>query len=173
MNIFVTSSYPDLSAQVLPDRHIVKMPIESAQMLAIAFHEYGYGTLPKKDGTPYDVSSKSRRNHPCTKWVIDHPAHMLWLIRHAQSLCTEYTLRYNKVHSTITAIQRAAIVMENKGHLPFHYSTDLKFVRSMPDDLKYDNSIDTPTAYKKFLNTKPWVTHNYLKLPERKPDWIA
>jgi hypothetical protein len=172
MNIFVTSSCPDLSARVLPDKHIVKMPIESAQMLAIAFHEYGYGTLPKKDGTPYDVSSKSRRNHPCTKWVIAHPAHILWLIRHADSLCAEYTLRYNKFHSTTTAIQKAAIVMENKGYYASLYYPNLKFVRSMPDDLKYDESIDTPTAYKKFLNTKTWVTHNYLRLPERKPEWI-
>ena len=35
MNIFVTDPDPVKSAQSLPDKHIVKMPLESCQMLAI------------------------------------------------------------------------------------------------------------------------------------------
>ena len=35
MNIFVTDPDPAKSAQSLPDKHIVKMPLESCQMLAI------------------------------------------------------------------------------------------------------------------------------------------
>ena len=35
MNIFVTDPDPAKSAQCLPDKHIVKMPLESCQMLAI------------------------------------------------------------------------------------------------------------------------------------------
>ena len=56
MNIFVTSEFPAESAICLPDKHIVKMPLECCQMLSIvASKKWGhdYGTLPKKDGTPY------------------------------------------------------------------------------------------------------------------------
>ena len=35
MNIFVTSPDPVESAQVLSDKHIVKMPLETCQMLAV------------------------------------------------------------------------------------------------------------------------------------------
>ena len=35
MNIFVTSPDPVQCAQVLPDKHIVKMPLETSQMLSI------------------------------------------------------------------------------------------------------------------------------------------
>ena len=43
MNIFVTDPDPVKSAQVLPDKHIVKMPLETCQMLAIvASPEWGY-----------------------------------------------------------------------------------------------------------------------------------
>ena len=56
MNIFVTDESPVKSAQVLPDKHIVKMPLECCQMLSIVASDkwgHGYGTLPKTDGTPY------------------------------------------------------------------------------------------------------------------------
>ena len=35
MNIFVTDPDPVKSAEVLPDKHIVKMPLETCQMLSI------------------------------------------------------------------------------------------------------------------------------------------
>ena len=46
------------------------------------------------------------------------------------------------------------------------------FTRAMPDDLKYNNDIDTFIAYKKYIASKPWVKDNYLRKPERKPNWI-
>ena len=58
MNIFVTDPSPVLSARVLPDKHIVKMPLECCQMLSIVASEKwgrGFGTLPKADRTPYST----------------------------------------------------------------------------------------------------------------------
>ena len=36
MNIFVTDPDPVVSAEVLPDKHIVKMTLETCQMLAVS-----------------------------------------------------------------------------------------------------------------------------------------
>ena len=47
------------------------------------------------------------------------------------------------------------------------------FTRAMPDELKYDTSIDTFTAYKNYIRSKPWAASNYLRDPSRKPDWIG
>jgi hypothetical protein len=47
------------------------------------------------------------------------------------------------------------------------------FVRVMPNELKYDKLIDDVTAYRKYINTKPWIRENYVKIPERKPEWIS
>ena len=58
MNIFVTDPSPTVSAQVLPDKHVVKMPLESCQMLAIVCSEkwgHGYGEIHKKNGEPYKL----------------------------------------------------------------------------------------------------------------------
>ncbi len=37
---------------------------------------------------------------------------------------------------------------------------------------KTDRTIDTFTAYQKYINSKSWVKDNYLRKPERKPQWI-
>ena len=47
-----------------------------------------------------------------------------------------------------------------------------EFTRAMPDDIKLDTSIDTFTAYKNYISSKPWVASNYLRDPSRKPNWI-
>ena len=50
MNIFVTDLTQYDKAQVLPDKHIVKMPLETCQMLSIVASDkwgHGFGTLPK------------------------------------------------------------------------------------------------------------------------------
>jgi len=40
MNIFVTDPDPTVSAEVLPDKHIVKMPLETCQMLAVVYSKW-------------------------------------------------------------------------------------------------------------------------------------
>jgi hypothetical protein len=42
----------------------------------------------------------------------------------------------------------------------------------MPESIKFDTTIDTITAYKQYLNTKPWLASNYLRIPSRKPSFI-
>ena len=92
MNIFVTDSCPVQSARNLPDKHIVKMPLETCQMLAIIYSDwyYGVGKLYKSDGTPYRTQHGAFRNHPCTQWAAANQYNLAWLILHGIALCDEY-----------------------------------------------------------------------------------
>ena len=95
MNIFVTDPSPTVSAQCLPDKHIVKMPLVTCQMLAIVCSDkwgHGYGVLHKKDGTPYKTEKGAFRNHPCTVWANESIINAWWLVAHGMALCEEYTL---------------------------------------------------------------------------------
>ena len=167
MNIFVTDPDPVKSAQVLPDKHIVKMPLETCQMLSIVASEkwgHGFGLLPKLNGEPYKTDKGAFRNHPCTVWS---QINFRWLIEHGLALCAEYTHRYNKTHSCQYTIECADNLF------PKAYTKPTHFVRAMYDEFKYDNTIDTFTAYKRYIASKPWVCDNYLRRPERKPSWIS
>ena len=42
----------------------------------------------------------------------------------------------------------------------------------LTDEFKYDSSIDILTKYKRYIASKPWVCDNYLRKPDRKPNWL-
>ena len=177
MNIFVTDPCPIQSARNLPDKHIVKMPLETCQMLAIIYSDwyYGVGKLYKKDGTPYATSRGAFRKHPCTMWAAATPYNLAWLIRHGYALCHEYNLRYGKVHTCLDVIEQAERIYHKSFNNLMLSDASRKvgiFTRAMPEYLKYDDTIDTIEAYKRYLNTKPWLATNYLRIPSRKPSFI-
>lgn len=169
MNIFVTDPLPTKSAIYLPDKHIVKMPLECCQMLSIIASSWyhNYGILQKRDGTPYQTEKGAFRNHPCTKWAASTVDNAYWLIKWGINLCNEYSLRYNKIHSCSYSLLQAYHLFP-KGKI----NNVTPFVRAMPDEYKFNTNIDTFTAYKQYIASKPWVAYNYLRMPERKPDWI-
>ena len=176
MNIFVTDRCPIQSARNLPDKHIVKMPLETCQMLAIIYSDlyYGVGKLYKSDGTPYRTAHGAFRNHPCTQWAATNQYNLSWLIVHGIALCNEYTARYDKVHTCFDVIMQAAVIYQRSFDDDYvdAYHNVTSFTRAMPEDIKYDDTISTITAYKRYLNTKPWLANNYLRIPSRKPSFI-
>ena len=93
MNIFVTNPDPHKAATELPDKHVVKMPLETCQMLSIIYSKwyYDWGTLNKKDGTTYATKKGAFRNHPCTQWAADSIFNTAWLIQHGCALSQEYS----------------------------------------------------------------------------------
>ena len=176
MNIFATEQSPHWSARVLPDKHIVKMPLECCQMLSIIFSKwyYDWGPLPKKDGGYYATAKGAFRNHPSTKWAAQNHYNTAWLIAHGLSLCEEYRQRYGKLHSCLPTLFEAKKIFHRESGKPITcYGMADNFARAMPDEFKYDDSIDTFTAYRRYINSKPWVSKNYLRKPDRKPEWIS
>ena len=177
MNIFVTDSCPVQSARNLPDKHIVKMPLETCQMLSIIYSDwyYGVGKLYKQDGTPYRTSHGAFRNHPCTQWAAANQYNLAWLILHGIALCDEYYQRYGKVHTCYDVICQAQYIYHDcfDDNLSQASRKVADFTRAMPESIKFDTTIDTITAYKQYLNTKPWLATNYLRIPSRKPSFIT
>jgi hypothetical protein len=88
MNIFVLSHDPDEAAKMQCDQHVVKMPLETAQMLCSAFQE---------EIAPY---KRTHFNHPCNIWLRESSANFEWLLSHGLALCDEYRFRYNKEHAS-------------------------------------------------------------------------
>ena len=177
MNIFVTHTSPIISAQNLPDKHVVKMPLETCQMLAVIYSDwyYGVGKLHRINGIPYATKAGAFRNHPCTQWAAANQYNLSWLICHGLALCSEYTLRYNKTHACLAPLAEAADIYSRcfDDVLSQSHRKVTQFTRAMPEYIKYDKTITTIQAYIKYLNTKPWLSTNYLRIPSRKPSFIV
>jgi hypothetical protein len=170
MNLFACESHPVKAAQALPDKHVVKMCIENAQMLAVALgelHGLGWGQIRKKDGTFY--SQRAHFNHPSTKWVRSSYANLAWTIVHGLALCSEYTHRYGKIHASVIAhLDAKQLFTENAGSLSIWCEAET-FARAMPEYLKFDESITDIEAYRRYLVFhKPWAGW---KVEDRKPTW--
>ena len=169
MNIFVTHPNPEQSAKVLPDKHIVKMPLETCQMLSIVCSKkwgHDYGEIHRINGEPYKTEKGAFRNHPCTIWANETLANTWWLLAHGYEMCKEYRHRYGKTHSCENAILEAANLV------PYTLDRPKHFVFAGPDEFKYNTSIDIFTRYKRYIASKPWAATNYLRDPSRKPSWL-
>jgi hypothetical protein len=129
MNIFVLSYDPVHAAQMQCDKHVVKMILESAQLLSTAHHELD---SPYKD----QCYKPTHKNHPCAKWVRESADNYLWLYDHMIALGEEYTHRYGKIHKTIR--ERAPVL---KNVPPALEATGFTlFPLCMPDEYKsYDD----------------------------------
>ena len=93
MNIFILEEHIAENVQSYCDKHVVKMVLETAQILC-ASHS--------RQDTPY---KKTHLNHPCVKWVKESLANYIWLVRLGIELCKEYTYRYEKFHKSQQVIE--------------------------------------------------------------------
>lgn len=113
MNIFVLSEDPIRAAQAQCNKHVVRMVLETAQLLGNAH--------PSADA----LYQHTHYNHPCSKWVRQSLSNYKWLLLHGWALCEEYTRRYGKVHRSQCVIERyvdAQPDLPNVGLTPFSRS---------------------------------------------------
>ena len=127
MNIFVLDNDPTVAAKLHLDKHVVKMPLETAQMLSSI------------SGGPYKITHK---NHPCTVWARQSKANYNWLVQLGFALCNEYSFRYSKRH-------KCRDIIEQLKHAPkcVPDGDRTPFAQAMPDDCKRDNAVE---AYKEY-----------------------
>ena len=92
MNLFLLSSCPVRCARYHVDRHVVKMILETAQLLCTAHHVTRSSFAPPMRAT--------HRNHPCAVWVRASRSNYVWACALGLALCAEYTHRYDRVHKT-------------------------------------------------------------------------
>jgi hypothetical protein len=71
VNIFYLDKCPYKAAEVQYNKHVVKMILESAQMLCTAHHVLGSSV-----NIPYKAA---HINHPSTIWVRENSSHYDWL----------------------------------------------------------------------------------------------
>ena len=136
MNIFVLDEEPRLAAQAHCDKHVVKMVLESAQMLSTVL-----------DG-PYKPTHK---NHPCTRWVAQSQDNAMWLWELMVHLNGEYITRWNKGDNHL-AYAKCAHLIEKRFSLPNAGLTP--FALAMPDECKSDDAVE---SYRTYYRTKSFA----------------
>lgn len=143
MNIFALSSNPRRAAEFMCDKHVVKMILESAQMLSTA-----HRVLDKNESEI--LYKKTHINHPCVKWVMESNKNYNWLYCHFHGLCEEYTFRYGKSHKTWNKL--GFILFRPPVNIP--QKSFIKHPQAMPDEFKTENSIEAYQRYYRYKETQ-------------------
>lgn len=117
MNIFFLDESPRQCAEWMVDKHVVKMIVETAQLLSTAHRVLDgievqlelekNGKRRKKKVWVLDDSRNdllyacTHINHPSAIWTRESVENYNWLVDHLHALGQEYTYRYGKKHATI------------------------------------------------------------------------
>ena len=135
MNIFILDYDVKKCAQYHVDKHVVKMILETAQLLC-GVHHLTPQVTPQ---VPYKLSQK---NHPCSIWTRESLSNYLYLCELGLELCKEYTYRYGKRHKSQDVIEWCLI---NKPNIP-----DVGFTEpamAMPDEYKVKSVVESYRNY--------------------------
>lgn len=157
MNIFVLDIDPTEAAIAQCDKHVVKMPLECAQMLSTVHHIYESDRVD-------EVYKPTHRHHPCTVWAATTRSNYYWLYDHFEALSGEYRYRYGNTHQSWFKLR------EPLRHPP----TGLRgvglttFAQAMPDEYKCDDAV---AAYQSFYRSEKKSFLVYSK--RMAPDWLT
>lgn len=177
MNIFYVHHDPVIAAQSLVDKHVVKMILESAQLLSTA-HRFLDGTeqtivhnnRKKKEYTLRDsrndvIYKATHINHPSAIWVRQSVLNYQWLVDHFYALMDEYTYRYDKKHKCL------GIISYMLSSPPLNLRDfDMTPMLCAMDDI-YKVSDDPVENYRNYY--RMGKKHLYKWTKRTPPDWIG
>jgi hypothetical protein len=135
MNIFRLHDDPVIAAQMAIDKHVVKMPLESCQLLHTALRQRGL----KADWLYKPFNPK----HPSCLWVNESRSNFMWLVRHGKALCAEYAYRYyGRTHKSSFLIVRAEA---ESSLIPEGPETPVRL--AMPEQFRTDDAVHSYRLY--------------------------
>ena len=163
MNRFIIEFNVDEIAKSLCVQHIVKMPLEEAQMLCTAlWHhapEYAEG---------HDLYKPVHQKHPCTLWAMQTRDNYAFAFSLYDAMLTEYTHRYGKWHG---AMKHIDALDYGRKMIPEGWQTPHPQCFSGLDHLKTDEQYPIK-AYREFYKADKLKFARYTK-GRSMPEWMA
>jgi hypothetical protein len=178
MNIFYLDKSPEKAAQAHFDKHVVKMILESAQLLSTAHRvldgeEYielnRTGARMKRWRHPAPAFDEAlykatHYNHPSAIWVRQSAANYKWLYQLFLELMKEYTYRYGKYHASERLIHYLELLPVN---IP-----DSEFSEPTPAmDIQYIIPGDSVASYRNYYKQTKMHLKAYTRRSE--PEWLT
>lgn len=164
MNIFATSYDPYVAARFLDDKRLIKMILESTQILCTVLYLRDKVTKIENKyllkGTNLELLKPTHINHPCVKWTFKNWENFQWLGVYVQKLCEEYTLRYGRLHkyNKLLKLLFGKIPLINK-----NLTSNFGFTNCT----SFKNNKNIPLAYRLYLKEK-WNKDKYKPKINRK-----
>jgi hypothetical protein len=99
MNLFFLHIDPKKCAMFHCDKHVVKMILETVQMLYTAHNVLKTKNLSKAKEEGLLTYKSFSPKHPTCLWIRENSVNYTYAANVAKFLCEEYTYRYNRIHN--------------------------------------------------------------------------
>jgi len=164
VNFFFLSWDPDECAKAMFDKHIIKMPTETCQMLSTVWWLLE-PTVAKEWNQQNKIHKKiSNHNHGTCKWVWESEENYRLMIKYGLKICEEFQFRQGCRHSVHDKIEflnqtRSPIGFKKQGITPLYLA--------MPDQHKHSDPV---VAYRRLYMSED---KNYLAAWKKRgpPTW--
>lgn len=181
MNIFFLQKEPRDNPKLYMDCHVIKMTLETAQLLCAAHHMLLEKPAP-------DIYKLTHKNHPCAIWVRQTPEnyeYAFWLFHH---LLREYKFRFDKTHKCKEKIPSLSFnpVSQKCISVERNLFDEISMVPlAMPDKFKlelahFEKGYDLHTSkVYAFVSYRRYYKHKFITLSRNKytkrtrPIWLA
>lgn len=175
MNIFYLHRVRRLCAQYHCDKHVVKMILETYQLLCTAVWLCDPNSVAQRGSLFYyhntRIYRRTHANHPSAVWARENSKHFRWLRKFGLRLCTEYTYRYGREHVCEKYLRtlKTPPLPDGSFHPP---------PQCMPDQYKVDTGDpinDTIAAYRAYYNGDKVriLSWSGKRAGRPTPDWIV
>ena len=157
MNIFYLDKDPKKAARMMTDKHVVKMIVESAQLMSTCHRVLDGSSLETKTQnnrkyTTYihndslmesTLYKSSNYNHPCAIWLRESSDNYDWLYEHFCELSSEYTNRFGREHMTFSKLKDT--LKNSPKNIPSIGLT--KAALAMPEQYRVDDPVQSYRNY--------------------------
>jgi len=174
MQIFMLDPDPGVSAKWYCDKHIVKIPVEAAQIACEVVRQHKpddtnfYSDFPRrnKDGSP-NPYRPSHKHHPLVKWAGSCQQAFAIVIERGLALCAEYTRRYGRTHAS-----QAVLEWAGKHIHMFAQNADNALSRfPLPLDTNL-HAADVFATHRNLYKHKLGTVSMAWRLPGQRPTWL-
>lgn len=162
MNIFVLDERPFEAARAHCDCHVVKMILETTQILCGVHHRFG---------VPFEgIYKPTHLEHPCVLWATSNLGSYDWAWLLLDALLVEYAHRYDKQHACRALANKlllAPLPLLVTEHPMLHH------VFVGPDECR-DPQGDTVASYRNLYNLKATAMKRSMRWTRREPpSWFS
>lgn len=154
MNIFILDYDMTKSVQMYPDKHVVKMILEYAQLLSSASRLMGLDQGYKL----------THQHHPCTKWLLESITNWSYLWALSDHLNEEWKYRWQHDHNH----KSFEVILDLEWPLDLPDVGLTRFAQAMPDEYKHTDAVE---AYRAYFNGEKRHLFNWTNRPI--PEWIS
>lgn len=188
MNIFILSKNAKRAARFHCDKHVIKMILESIQLLTCAWYSFGLPgweaeisakvaehpvTKMHGDDAKTTVYKRTHANHPCSLWVQKSAANYAWLVDMTRELCLEKRRRWpktlpHKCEAYLDALQTPPPLLKDVGQTPFAVAISSTEIRAKRPRCTEDE-LECIEAYRDYYAfDKPFASWKC----DDAPDWF-